>query len=657
MRNLNMWIVLFLALTLTGCEIPEGGGGGSGDSNKGGQHQPLKPEDFGKRGPDSSMINYVHIDLADAKALVTLQKSDKLVSSGLGASLPQGVLQKAASSDSGSPMYKIMVDGAVKPCARVFDKQSNESFSESDEKGINKETFKRLPHISYMAVNNYDEVFVVFEHGFIYKDTAKIKGQVVKIQDYQEPWSMSSPFSCQFFKVNQKLKEYGNADKIQRSNLQCITEDRALELNTWDPRAGQIQFDDKGNLYFTAHIPGNWKNVMLKRDRISGDLTEVINANIQFRDYLVTKLGGVIYTGQTSTDGNFGGGGSSFFRFVTPSGELKEVVRDWWEYVFQPVNKGTYSGQILFYGPSTLTSTTPGWDTACIYRFDPGKNDDSSTTDIDERAVRVANCQNDFHRYVNGTGLTSATRKTRCEEASYNLGSGSQPKELLLTNLDSDEADEIVYIGKIRKKVAGEWFCDVSIAANQAHCTDAQNNLIGIGECSAGTGTTVNVTNERSYNNVTNSAICTSTNVNVTRPHEDCRQPASNWGQELGGLAMINDDASVTLLSKEGEEVVKAWIIDSVLYYSSFATGIYRLKKVALDSSNKVTLTTLLDNIEVYKLTQDPKDKKRLFLNALNFKNNSFVAGDFDPSAASPEATLSTRSELTGVIDTILIFQ
>ena len=652
MKGLNKWAILLFVLTLTGCEVPQDNNQQGGSSSG---FQPLQPQDLGKRGPDGSMANFVHIDLADAKALVTLQKTDKIVSSGLALSLPHGVLQKAASSDSKSPLFKILQDQSVKEAIRNFSKEAVDAFSEKDSAGLDQENLKRLPHISYMAVNAYDEVFVVFEHSFIFRDVAEVKGQKVKIQDYQDPWSPGSPFTCGFFKVNQKLKDYAHADQIQRSNLQCIT--YSLEMNTWDPRAGLIQFDDAGNLYFTAHVPGNWKNVLVKRDRLSGALAEVINANIQFRDYLVTKLGGVIYTGQTSTDGKDTGGGSSFFRFVTPSGELKEIVRDWWDYTFQPITKGTYNGQIIFYGPNTLTSTIPGWDSACVYRFDPGKNDDPSTTTVDERSTRVATCQNDMGRYANGPNLTSAQRKSRCEEDTYYLGSGQRPKDILLANVDtSDDADEIVYIGNVQHKLPGEWFCDVCIKENQAHCLDANNKIIGIGACT-GSGTTTTVANRVCYNGVTAAAVCSSTNTNVERGHEDCRQPGTAWTQEIGGMALIDKNAVISLLSKVGEEVVKSWVINGALYYSSYATGVYSLKKVTLDSNKLPVIVSLLTNIEVYKLTQDPVDKNKLFINGLNFKDNSFVAGSFDPSASSPQATLSTRSELTGVIDTILIFQ
>lgn len=654
-RIIKLSIVLLTTLFFVGCEHFEDQGGNNGSSDFP-RPEDLKPEDLGKHGQE---INYVHVDLEGAQALLTLEDTGSISNS---SALTHGIIKlpQTATSDT-NPLWKWLSDGKVKEALRNFGTEANDAFAEVDTAGLESEKIKKLPHISYMAVSAYDEVYVVFQNPFIFRDKATVKGNVVKIDDYENPWESSSPFTCQFFKVNQKLTDYGTADQIKKSNLTCITD--SLEMDTWDPRAGAIQFDDAGNVYFTAHVPGNWKSILLKLDRqslLDGEikLTEVINANIRFRDYLVTNLGGVLYTGQTSTDGKDGGGGSSFFRFVTPTGALKEVVRDWWEYTFEPIVRGTDAGKLIFYGPNTLTSTVPGWNSACLYKFDPAKDDDPDTASVDERSTDIATCRNDVWGYVNDQSVATTVRKSRCEENSYYLGSGESPKDIMLSNIDTDADDEVMIVAKVRHKKPGTWYCNVCINPTQAHCVK-DGKIVAVGACtSAGQGDTVtDAQNDRCYTDITTSSICTSTNANVRFNNNECRQPGDNWTEEISGIALVKDDKSINLLSATSESVVRSWVINSVIYFSSYATGTYRLKKVTFDSNNNATVTTLLNNYEIYKLTPDPANKDKLLINGLSFSDNSYVMGTFDPTASSPQATLSTRSELTGVIDTILIFQ
>jgi hypothetical protein len=42
-------------------------------------------------------------------------------------------------------------------------------------------------------------------------------------------------------------------------------------------------------------------------------------------------------------------------------------------------------------------------------------------------------------------------------------------------------------------------------------------------------------------------------------------------------------------------------------------------------------------------------------LNGLDFTNNTYVVGTFNPDASNPESTLTTESQITGTIDTIVI--
>jgi hypothetical protein len=662
MKNIYLLTVSFVAtMTLMGCEqFNEDGGknnqGSPNDFGPGGPREELRPEDLGKNIID---VNRIHVDLNGAQALLTLEQSDSVVDSSIAS---HSVRKLSASSSGSNPLWKMDAAGDVQKAVRVFGEDSEDAFSESEDQGLESDDKLKNIQISYMAVSAYGEVYIVLAHPIIYTDSAIIKNQVVKIEDYENPWQDPSPFKCQFFLVNQLLADYGAADQIQKSNLRCITQ---LGIDTWDPRSGLIQFDDAGNVYFTAHVQGNWKNVLLKLDRqslVDSDkivLTEVVNANITFRDVLVTSLGGVLYTGETSTDGTRGGGGS-FFRYVTPDGKLKEIANDWWDFTFKAVLKGANKGKIIFYGPSTLTSGKSGWDTACLRLFDPTK-ENNETTNVDERSEDLAICRNDIWRYVNDQTVTAAVRKNRCEEDSYYLGSGKPLSGIFTANVKSDAEDEIIIVSDVRHKLAGEWYCNLCVEPNQTHCVDADGELLSLEACTDDELTALSTThldanNDHCYQNITTDAICETELTSVRINHTECNLPGDTWTSELGAISLVNTDKSITVLSEPSESIVNAWVIDDIIYFSSYATGIYRLKKVTFDTNGAHTVTSLLNNYEIYKLVKDPAGRG-LLINALSFTNNAYVMGTFDPTASSPEATLSTRTEITGVIKTILIFQ
>jgi len=565
-------------------------GGGGGDLNS---------------SETSTEAKFVHIDISDATGLLTMESTSSTVSSesvGISASIAKAESDGSSGVvTSKSGIQKITSSGEIVDAMRIFTKETDEEYTEAGTEGLEKSRIDSHPSISYIGITRKKDIFVIFSRCFIYRDKAIIDGSEVDIQSYRDPWSCESPFTCQIFKINKKTTDVVSSDRIQSSNLTCLT--NTLEANTWDPRTGRGQTDNSGNFYFSAHIPGNWKNVLLKYDAETGKLTEKINANICFRDFLVTGGGGILLTGVNSNGSDCSG--TSFFRYISPTDKLVEITRDWWEFGFKYIENGTYAGQIIYYGPDSAANV-PGWDSACLRRIDPDATDADATDGVDDRVTLLAECRNDMWNWINGAA-DAATEEARCIATKYLFGSGEVPKKILVANLDSDTKQEAYIVGTVHYKEAGTWI-------------DATTDW--------------------------------------------CQQSANLWYLEYKALAKISNldggtdpTDNVSLLSDTTESVTNAWIVNvdgtERLFYSSTIAGIYYVKEHVIASATNVTLLT---GIEAYELSISPTDSARIFISGLRFSDNKYVVGDFNPDASSVEGSLSIKDQITGVVKTIVLF-
>lgn len=598
----------------------------------------------------------VQVDLSGARALFTVESEESSTSSLVkNLSEPQHL-----TTSTSSPLFAVTDDG-IQAILAAFNPSGEDVVSD-------------LPRLSFVAVSPIGEVYLAFEHPWIYRDEA----DGVTIGQYSDPWSSSSPFTCQLFVVNQLI---GVASSPDAMNLSCVK--NGIEINTWDARTKRIQFDASGNAYFAAHVPGNWKDLLWKYTTIhsgsdstatasatidEGQITEIINANICFERFLITEAGGVLYTGRTSTTGECQG--DSFFRFVTPAGGLQQISSGWWDYVFAPIESslenGTeendfYNGQILFYGPDPLVATAPDWNDACLFRFDPA----ATGTD---RSTQIADCSIDIWQYLtfdaDGNANSDAVRKTRCQEEKNMLGGNNAPGKILLSDtLDGDSLDEIYVVGDVFEKDASEWRCDLCT-------TDTPSSYCVVGETLHFEATTSSacttaggsfVTTQRCYNN----------QIDQTSTGSVCKQSTlpTNW--EINGqwcdfsdaerstrsaIARVDENYDgdgnnrIVRLSGDDEIVDNGWAIEGRLAYLAFNSeiGAFELKEVGVDAA-------LLTGIEVYELMLDPRDDTKWFFNGLRFSDNAYVTGSFNPDADDPESTLDIETELTGQIDTLVI--
>lgn len=638
-------IIFSLSGLITGClgGGDENGGtrGGGGEDGKE-RFESGECEDF--CGSEKTSVT---VDLADAQALFTVQTDGSDSSSNSGKLVAIDGAQNVTINSS-SPLFAVTDDG-IKGILTALDPKGGDAIS-------------GLPRLSFVAVSPVGDVFLAFEHPWIYRDSYDDGQGIISINEYSDPWSPSSPFTCQLYIVDQNITEATGT-----SSLSCVK--NGIEINTWDARTKRIQFDSSGNAYFAAHVPGNWKDLLWKYTPSTAATSEVINANIEFRRFLVTNAGGVLYTGQTSV-GKEDHSGESFFRFVTPAGGLVQITSGWWDFVFSPIEakleNGTeankyYVGQILFYGPDPLVATKPEWDDSCLFRFDPSASGSS-------RSTKIADCNIDIWDYINfnskGAVNTLATQRSRCTETKAMMGGGNQPEKILLADkLDGDGYNEIYVVGDIFEKSANEWKCDLCTNGTPASYCVVNGNLDFAATTAAlctTAGGTMQTTegcfngqiDKSSTGNICSGTLPTNWRIN----HQWCEFSGNAGRNTRAAMARVdenydgNGNNRIVRLSGNNEIVTNGWAIGKRLSYTDFnsSSGDYELREVGKTDA-------LLTGIEVYELMQDPRDSTKWFFNGLRFSDNQYVLGTFDPDVSNPSATMSVESGLTGQIDTLVI--
>jgi hypothetical protein len=360
-----------------------------------------------------------------------------------------------------SSLVKLDSDGNIQPAITAEQPETQNMGGPS----------QQLPKIMTIAVSPHKDVYIHFERAFLYRQPEDPSVDV---------WEMSNGYQCQIFKVKGGTLDTLMTSPPEANNLECIDNQRFID--SWRANRNSVfQFDDESNVYYPASPPNsNGKSVVYKRTRDGSQTTEVINANICVNDFLITKLGGVFYTGNSSCDGGGGGDGGGFFRYVAPAGGgVREIARDWWNFVFEPKAGANATDTAVFFGPDPRSSTTASWNSACLFNFDPSAGDNASDS-IDE----VITCGSDIWNWINVSRPEDRTEfgngndendpikkaawvtefQNRCEsQGQIFAGGGSQ-----INAIKQDSEGNVYVIGKVRKKKEGEIQCGLQVRGQ--HC-------------------------------------------------------------------------------------------------------------------------------------------------------------------------------------------
>jgi hypothetical protein len=678
LKQALMLIVLLLSLALVGCngdgdEHGDGGGGGGGDvdeasdnlvslkmdlSNSAGL---LTTDNTGSARMHRKNARYLGIE-PNERALGLMQRSSTAKDSG----------------DDESNLKKVDSNGDVSSTMEM-------------QKG---RWAPSLPTISSIGISPAKEAYFQFERNFVYRTTDDSG------KSCDDPWSPSSPCSCQLFKLKSTLSEWADGSaKPEFNNMECV--DNEHRLDSWMATGTMFQFDSSSNVYFLAGFENGQGTVLYKvsKDKVDGKFqkTEMVNRSICVRDWRVTKNGGLFYVGENCVDGQWSGDGS-FFRYVSPDGTLTEVARNWWDYNFEPI-EGASGDQVLFFGPDPDSSEVAKWDSACLFKFDPSLAEGSRATQLvtcnqhiwDWLELRRQVDKDTYGIYQAWNNPPFAWRteySRRClnnSDTFIGSNSGSPVKTIV-----QDSTGKAYIVGDISKKNAGTFKCNIEIKGNfcvlngiPALRNSSDNYTRSTCESDGGTWTTSgNNTqryNDNAYrvsdtNNVTtyetghicmeqgdNSSIFSTgissssdndTTVKLKINYIRCEQPSLGWTTDYKGMAYVDNSTNMLdLLSDTDEQVSEMWLVNDELYYTAYAQQ-YRFVKEKTSDNN----TSLLTNFEVYHVGPSPRGGGKILFDGLNFSNNSYTFGDLDPSANDVKGSITTSSGLTGRIRTMVIY-
>ncbi len=407
----------------------------------------------------------------------------------------------------------------------------------------------------------------------------------------------------------------------ERDNLECI--DNKHFIHHWGRSNDRIfQFNNDGDLYFPGSLPHSGETVVYRRSRDGETIDEVINANICVQDYLITGMGGVFYTGQTCSSDNGGGGG--FFRYVEPGtgGQILEIARDWWNFIYDTAVTETSNNNnetettdsevvdtAVFFGPDPRNATTASWETACLFNFNPSETDPTSRiseviTCADghgiwnwlelRRSVDVEAYGEGYHNYTGNDSSFSPSvawkkeYRRRCEsKEEVFAGGGSQ-----ISAIKQTSKGEIYVIGNIRKKNEGALSCSVEFQG--PHCTldgiptlldssdaayskttcEADSGLwVNKGRCSNGSNDASCIEHSRSwnpgfcsnndYNNQTDCEAAIGCTADWYYDQTDCQNAGYVWGNHVWQTGRCSSDPHVYRTQSACETASKTWEVDS----------------------------------------------------------------------------------------------
>ncbi|MEC9337335.1 MAG: hypothetical protein VX927_02520, partial [SAR324 cluster bacterium] len=238
-RGIAIIITLSLSFVIVGCKSNDDDGNPAGCGSKDneqacGQLVKLKMDLSGSAGlltTDSSETSRQHIENArylgiepNVRALRAMGRADALLKS----------------SDK-SNLKKIDSDGTVGSAVETKTGEWAPS----------------IPIVKSIGISPNKDVYIQFEHNFVYRTTDDNGGSC------SDPWSASSPCSCQLFKLKSTLTEWTSGTASSEfDNLECI--DNEHRLDSWSQTGATFQFDSSSNVYYMAGFENAQGTILYK---------------------------------------------------------------------------------------------------------------------------------------------------------------------------------------------------------------------------------------------------------------------------------------------------------------------------------------------------------------------------------------------------------
>ena len=693
-RRLAIVVILSLSFVIVGCSKNDGDGRHTPDDNV---------------DEASGQLVSLKMDLSDSAGLLTTDSSEtsrQHIENAryLGIEPNAGALRAVGRADA-------LLKSSEKSNLKKIDSEGKVGSAVESKTG---EWAPSIPIVKSIGISPNKDVYIQFERNFVYRTTDDNGGSC------SDPWSASSPCSCQLFKLNSTLTEWTSGTASSEfDNLECI--DNEHRLDSWNQTGGTFQFDSSSNVYFMAGFENAPGTILYKvsSTKVDGKYvkTEMVNKSICIRDWRVTDGGGLFYVGENCIDGQWSGSGA-FFRYVSPSGVLVEIARNWWEYTFQPI-EGVSGDQVLFFGPDPDSSSVAAWDSTCLFKFDPALASGSRGTKLVscnqhiwdwlelKRSEDIAIFGN-HQRWQNPPAAWRSEYKNRClnDSDTFIGGNSGTPVKSIV----QDASGKAYIVGDISKKNAGEYSCSLEIKGN--HCVinsipvlrrNATDNYTN-STCTTDSGTWTRNGWCEGGNNQSTPSTCTGTwkdygtwynnikykiantdNVTTYETGHVCLEVGDNSSSFAGGLTLSDDNVTAMKLkinnfdcsqpsdgwttSYKGlayvnpttkmldlKSATTEQVTEMWLIKDSLYYSSYASKYLFMKNVDNSTNTTLLSDLEVYHAGPSPKKSGWVFFDGLDFTNNSYTLGDLNPVATDVKASIEKVTGLTGRIKSMVIY-
>ena len=696
-RRLAIVVILSLSFVIVGCSENDGDGDG--------RHTP------GNDNVDEATGQLVSLkmDLSDSAGLLTTDSSEtsrQHIENAryLGIEPNAGALRAVGRADA-------LLKSSEKSNLKKIDSEGKVGSAVESKTG---EWAPSIPIVKSIGISPNKDVYIQFERNFVYRTTDDNGGSC------SDPWSASSPCSCQLFKLNSTLTEWTSGTASSEfDNLECI--DNEHRLDSWNQTGGTFQFDSSSNVYFMAGFENAPGTILYKvsSTKVDGKYvkTEMVNKSICIRDWRVTDGGGLFYVGENCIDGQWSGSGA-FFRYVSPSGVLVEIARNWWEYTFQPI-EGVSGDQVLFFGPDPDSSSVAAWDSTCLFKFDPALASGSRGTKLVscnqhiwdwlelKRSEDIAIYGN-HQRWQNPPAAWRSEYKNRClnDSDTFIGGNSGTPVKSIV----QDASGKAYIVGDISKKNAGEYSCSLEIKGNHcvinsipvlrrnatdnytnSTCTTDGGTWTRNGWCEGGNSESTPSTCTGTwkdygtwYNNI-KYKIANTDNVTTYETGHVCLEVGDNSSSFAGGLTLSGDNVTTMKLKINNfdcSQPSNGWttsykglayvnpttkmldlksatteqVTEMWLIKDSLYYSSYASKYLFMKNVDNSTNTTLLSDLEVYHAGPSPKKSGWVFFDGLDFTNNSYTLGDLNPGATDVKASIEKVTGLTGRIKSMVIY-